>query len=214
MQPGEVGRFPDPDGEMGGRMKTLCVTILGAATLLLALASSSANADSFAYDGVVNLSAEARDVRVEHGHDWSNATNDARWKMISTTKDPFSAENNYSYLQLREKAAGTVLFRRPVPALSHIWISPDAKYVVGISNIKIWNPYQLVVYSRSGDRLLELDLVDMTLRGATQSVTNWIHWYKEPEPRIAIVENGATATLYVEDRLGGFHQFQFAAISK
>ena len=59
--------------------------------------------------------------------------------------EPFAAENNYSYLLLREKATGTVVFRRPVPALTYIWISSDAKYVVGISKIMIWNPYQLVV---------------------------------------------------------------------
>lgn len=104
------------------------------------------------------------------------------------------------------------MFRRPVPALSYIWISPDAKYVVGISNIKLWNPYQLVIYRKFGDRLLERDLVGMKLTGATESVTNWIYWFKEPEPKIAVFENGATAALVVEDPLGGFHQFQFAAI--
>jgi hypothetical protein len=164
------------------------------------------------YSGTANLSAETADVRVEHGHDWSNVTDDSRWKMMSTTKNPFTAENTYSYLELREKATGAVVFRRPVPALSYIWISPDAKYVVGISHIKLTNPYQLVVYSRSGDRLFERDFVGMKLTGAKESVTNWIHWYKEPDPKIAISEHGATATLFIEDRHGGFHQFQFTAV--
>lgn len=186
--------------------------MLGAAPLLMVWVSSSAQADRVRYDRVVHLSAETADQRVEHGHDWSDATRASRWKMISTTKDPFTAENNYSYLQLREKTTGTVLFRRPVPALSHIWISADAKYVVGISNIKLWNPHQLVVYDRSGDRLLERDLVGSHLTGVTGSVTNWIHRYKEPKPKIAISEDGTNAILVVEDPLGGFHQFQFTAI--
>jgi hypothetical protein len=50
------------------------------------------------------------------------------------------------------------LFRRPVPALTHIWISPDSAYVVGISNVMLWNPYQLVAFCRSGDRLLERNM--------------------------------------------------------
>jgi hypothetical protein len=168
-------------------------------------------ADAIAYNGVVDLSAETDAVRAEHHHDYSLATNAARSKMISTTKDPFTDENKYAYLQLRDKATGAVLFRRPGPALSHIWVSPDSKYVVGISGIRIWNPYQLVVYNRSGDRLLERDIVTMKLRGTRMSASNFAYWYKRPVPQIRIVENGPTATLYIEDQEGGFHEFQFSA---
>jgi hypothetical protein len=84
--------------------------------------------------------------------------------MITTTKHPFAADNDYSYLRLRDKATGAELFRRPVPALTHIWISPDSKYVVGISNVMLWNPYQLVVFSGSGDRLLERNISRRSLR--------------------------------------------------
>jgi hypothetical protein len=98
--------------------------------------------------------------------------------MISTTKNPFSADNDYSYLRLRDKATGAELFRRPVPALTHIWISPDSKYLVGISDVMLWNPYQLVVFSKSGDRLLERNMVGVNWPGVSQSVTNWINWYK------------------------------------
>jgi hypothetical protein len=176
----------------------------GIALVLVALSGSSTHADRVGYHKVADLSAETDAVRAEHHHDWSSA-DDARGEI-------FTEENHYSYLQLREKATGAVLFRRPGPALSHIWISPDSKYVVGISNIKLWNPYQLVVYSKSGDRLLERDIVSMSLPGASESVTNWIDWYREPVPKIAIVENGTTATLSIEGRLGGFHQFQFPVV--
>ena len=68
------------------------------------------------------------------------------------------------------------------------------------------------MYSNSGDRLLERDIVSISLLGASESVTNWIDWYREPVPKIAIVENGTTATLSIEGRLGGFHQFQFPVV--
>jgi hypothetical protein len=74
------------------------------------------------------------------------------------------------------KATGAELFRRPVPALTHIWISSDSKHLVGISDVMLWNPYQLVVFSKSGDRLLERNMVGVNWPGVSQSVTNWINW--------------------------------------
>lgn len=170
------------------------------------------HADFIGYDKVIDLSTENGNLRAEHHHDWSGASHAARWKMISTTKDPFTADNDYSYLRLRDKATGAELFRRPVPALTHVWISPDSKYVVGISNIMLWNPYQLVVFSKSGERLLERNMVGVRWPGVTQSVTNWIGWYKEPAPRMTIVEDGTTATLSVEDPLGTLREFQFETV--
>jgi hypothetical protein len=93
---------------------------LVAGLALMALVSSTAQADYKGYDGKVSISAETSDLRAEHSHDWSKATREARWKMISTTKDPFSPENHYSYLELRDKAKNIILFHRPGPALSYI----------------------------------------------------------------------------------------------
>jgi len=194
------------------KKNTLHAKISRAAMALMLIASPLVHADFSGYDKVVDLSAETDTVRAEHHHDWSWQTHDARWKMISTTKDPFTVENVYSYLQLRDKASGAELFHRPVPALTQIWISPDSKYVVGISNIMLWNPYQLVVFNKFGDRLLERNLVDVNWPGVSQSVTNWINWYKQPVPKITIVESGATATLSVEDPLGVPRQFQFSSV--
>jgi hypothetical protein len=173
-------------------------------------ASSAAHADTVGYDKVVDRSAETDTLRAEHHHDWSSVTHAARWKMISTSKDPF-ADNDYSWLRLYDKTTSIELFRRPVPALTHIWISPDSEYVVGVSNVMLWNPYQLVVFNRTGDRLLERNMVGVNWLGVSRSVTNWIHWYKEPVPQMKIVKEGATATLFIEDRLGVLREFQFPA---
>ena len=185
-------------------MKVWTKAVVGIALALTIAASSRARADRIGYQGVVDLSAEMGGLRAEHHHDWGGASYAARWKMISTTKDPFTSDNDYSYLRLLDKETGAELFRRPVPALTHIWISPDAKYVVGISNVMLWNPYQLVVYNKSGDRLLARNMVGAP--GTSSSVTNWIEWYKKPVPQISIVEEGATATLSVEDLAGGARQ--------
>ncbi|MDA9402593.1 hypothetical protein XH79_28240 [Bradyrhizobium sp. CCBAU 45389] len=183
--------------------------IMRIALWLLVLMTIPARADRVGYTGIVDLSAEAGTLRAEHHHDWGGASQNARWKMFSSTKDPFTADNDYSYLRLRNTRTGTELFRRPVPALTYIWISPDLKYVVGLSHVMLLNPYQLVVFSKSGDRLLERNMIGAP--GAKRSVTNWIYWYKEPVPKITIVENGATATLSVEDESGLPREFQFPA---
>jgi hypothetical protein len=99
-----------------------------------------------------------------------------------------------------------------VPALTHIWISTDSKYVVGISNVMLRNPYQLVVFNKSGDRLLEHNRVGVNWPGVLRSVTNWINWHKEPVPQMAIVEDGTTATLSIEDPRGVLRQFEFPAV--
>lgn len=187
------------------------LTTFGIMLGLAIAASGAAHADRVGYNGVVDLSAENDSLGAEHHHDWSSATHAARWKMISTTKNPFTADNNYSSLRLYDKTTGIELFQHPVPALTHIWLSPDSGYVVGISNVMLWNPYQLVVFNRSGDRLLEQNMVGVNWPGVTQTVTNWIDWYKKLAPRMKIVKEGATATLFVEDPHGVLREFQFPA---
>jgi hypothetical protein len=92
--------------------------LLPALTLLMMATAPPARADSIGYSKVVDLVVETSVVRAERHHDWSEATRGARWKMISTTRDLFSSENDYSYLRLFDKAGGAELFRRPVPAWS------------------------------------------------------------------------------------------------
>jgi hypothetical protein len=195
-----------------GRVLNVCCSMIFQITLGLAIAASSAaHADGVGYSGVVDLSVETDHLRAEHHHDWGFVSHNARWKMISTARDPFTAENDYSWLRLSNKTTGVELFRYPVPALTHIWISPDSEYVVGISNVMLWNPYQLVVFNRTGDRLLERNMVGVNWPGVLRSVTNWVHWYKEPVPQMKIVKEGSTATLFIEDPLGVLREFQFSA---
>jgi hypothetical protein len=180
------------------------LVLLNSAALLFA--SLLAFGDIVSYSKIVDLRAETGVVVAEHHHDWSRATQEARWKMDSTTKDPFTAENTYSYLRLLDRASGRELFKKPVPALTHLWISPDSRYVVGLSNVKLSNPYQLVVFSRSGRRILERSITAASWPTVGESVTNWVFWYKEPTPTIRL-----EVTLSIEDRLGTPREFRFHA---
>ena len=89
-------------------MNVWYATTIRTALWLLVAASTAAHADFIAYDKVVDLQAEVGTLRVEHHHDWSSATREAsRWKMVFSTKNPFSADNDYSYLRLRDNRTGT-----------------------------------------------------------------------------------------------------------
>ncbi|MFZ6800535.1 hypothetical protein [Undibacterium sp. Di24W] len=106
--------------------------------------------------------------------------------MISTDKNPFSSLNTYSYIQVSDKKSGNILFKSPVPALTVIWATPDSNYIVGISNIKVWNPYHLVVFNKKGELLYKAAIDTKSYPDASESVTNWINWYKEPVPKITL----------------------------
>ena len=77
--------------------------------------------------------AETAELRAVHHHDWSEATRDKRWKMISGRQDPFRAENDYSTLEVTDRRSGQRLFKASVPALTRLWISSDSRYFLGLS---------------------------------------------------------------------------------
>jgi hypothetical protein len=81
--------------------------------------------------------------------------------------------------------------------------------VVGLSNIKLCNPFQLVVFSRSGRRVLERSITAATWPSVAESVTNAVAWYKEPTPKIRLEEMRGEVILSIEDRLGTPREFRF-----
>ena len=157
------------------------------AATLLALPASQAVADRAAYGGVVDLKRISAALTVTHHHNWSN---------------PLRA----SSLRAVDSASGKQLFEVAVPAITYLWISPDSHYIVGLSNIKYQNQYQLIVLSDSGRELLKQDLTNVDWARHTGSVTNFLNWYKEPEPKIVLT--AATRTLAIEDASGVMRTFQ------
>lgn len=176
----------------------------------LLLAPAALRGDAVAYSKVVDLRAESDSLLVEHHHDWSPAAAEARRKWRAAGSDPFGADNTFSTLTVLEKPSGRRLFESAVPALTDLWISPDSRYVVGLSTIKLSNPVQLVVFDRSGRRLYERGFLDHPWPGISESVTNAIHWYKGPTPRIRLEpEPEGWLVLFIEDPEGTERSFRF-----
>ncbi|MRW83426.1 hypothetical protein GJ698_04895 [Pseudoduganella sp. FT26W] len=165
-------------------MKNLIALLAGA----LLLISAPAFADRSAYRGVVDLKVESEAFVAVHHHDWKNPLHP-------------------SSLHVRERLSGKELFDKAVPALTYLWISPDSQYIVGLSNIKYLNQYQLIVMSRSGEELLKQDMTTLDWARVHASVSNWINWYKEPAPKITLI--GITRTLEIEDANGVTRSFYF-----
>jgi hypothetical protein len=106
-------------------MRRLLLTIVCFLTF-----SHFAYSDRSGYDKTVNISVESENYRMEHYHDWSI---------------------DYAYIECINKNTNVAVFRISSPALTNLYISYDEKYIVGLSNIKLRNPYQLIILTIEGE---------------------------------------------------------------
>jgi hypothetical protein len=109
--------------------------------------------DEIAYSQEIRMEIESENYRIIHVHDWSLSTLDERKMMMSTIdQNPFD-NNNFAYIECINKENGEVIFHISSPALTHLFISGDEKYISGISKIMLDNPYQLIVITIAGEVL-------------------------------------------------------------
>lgn len=77
----------------------------------------------------------------------------------------FTSDNDFSYIEFIDRN-GKVLMHEPSPALTQLAIHEDS-YFVGLSNIKSYNTYQIVVWNGNGSiiykKRLESYVAKMTL---------------------------------------------------
>lgn len=130
---------------MGNAIRPTCWTVAG-----LILAPFSAHADHNGYTKTITLTAQGGGWSCVHRHDWSDTSLAARRRMIRSSQDPMGRENDFSYLECKSDADSRLMFRTPVPALTHLWISGDNHFIVGLSNVKLDNPIQMIVLAPSG----------------------------------------------------------------
>ncbi|HEY7372529.1 MAG TPA: hypothetical protein VIF57_10255 [Polyangia bacterium] len=178
---------------------------MGARAASLALAAgavvaspATTRADAKGYDEVRDVVAEDGQLRVVHHHDWSEATRSRRWKMISGDQDPFSPRNDYSWLTVTDKKTGQTLFRSPVPALTQLWISPDSRYVLGLSHVKLWNPYQVVLFDRAGRLLLKRRIEPEEARFTPADFDKLLRRYPKARAELARLSHREGDAVYVD----------------
>jgi hypothetical protein len=104
-------------------------------------------------------------------------------------------------LRILDRATGRQIFRRDGPRLTHLWVSPDGRYIVGLSRVKAQIGPHLIVVRSDGKSLAELTYLcgfDQPIIGLApdceQSISNWLGWYHEDgegdAPGIELVTSG------------------------
>ena len=116
--------------------------------LLLAFCTGKAHADAVAYGGRHEVRATRGSLTFHHFHDWDSPKLRTLFSDLTHHERFLSPANDFSFVELR--GGNKVLFRAPSPALTHLWISPDSQFLVGLSDVMRSNPYQLVVWRRDG----------------------------------------------------------------
>jgi hypothetical protein len=120
-------------------------------SLLASLPALRVYADSVGYGGVHEAKATRDGLTFRHHHDWSSPKVSPMFGDLAHHDRFLSAANDFSFVELAD--GDHVLFRSPACALTYLWISPDAQLFVGLSDIKLYNPWQLMVWKRDGSIL-------------------------------------------------------------
>jgi hypothetical protein len=126
-------------------------------------------ADRVAYQGVRDIRVEAGGTVAEHHHNW---------------------RTREAYVRLSDSASGTELLRAGSPPLTLLWLSPDGRFLVGFSEIRIANPTQLFVVGRDGSQTYRERVRCNDRRFAQtncgETVTNFVYWYNAADPSIEL----------------------------
>ncbi len=116
---------------------------------------NGALADESAYANRLLLEEKSSDLIVIHEHDWSRHGPARLFGDLNRHEKFFGKENDFSYIKVVDRKTKLVLFKKPTSAFTHVAISPNGDLIVGLSNIMLYNPYQIVVFSRNGEVLLK-----------------------------------------------------------
>lgn len=124
--------------------------------LLTATATMPALADRIPYSDRVHLTARTSSLVVNHCHDWSRALTprlDGEWRLAFSRAAPFGVGPDISSLELY-LPNGTTVARLTSPPLRYIKITPDSRYVIGLSDVRLLNSTQALVLDGRGTVLL------------------------------------------------------------
>ncbi len=157
--------------------------------LFISLFISVAFADQ-PYDGEVFLKDEGRTYNVMHVHSRQSKPKGLHvwYGGIAKNLDECDHTNGHQGILQIFKGDKRVYCTAP-PALTHLWLSPDEKYVVGLSDIYARNSHQLVVYSTEGELLYNRKIeCDELSSFCVTTNSEYIFWYHQSHPAINLEE--------------------------
>jgi len=153
------------------RKKRITLTILGVCYLLVL--AVSAYADSVAYNLSVSIQKQTQNYTIIHSHNWKRSFGNGKFEIVS-------------------KKDGATIFEKKVGAFTHIAASEKHDVIVLLSNVMFLNPYQLRIFTFSGEEIKK-DSVSQNSIGnkygdVAETTTNLVHWFNERDPGFEFVE--------------------------
>ena len=138
--------------------------------------------DRTVYQKRLSINIESENYLIIHLHDWSR---------------------KFAYIVIINKNTGynTIVFQ--TPALTRLFLSEDENYIVGFSNIKINNQYQLIIMNITGEYILRKNINANESNNFTETVTNYVFWYNENIENIQFIfENETLSGISLIDNIG------------
>jgi hypothetical protein len=195
------------------------LSVIRALIICIAIATAGNSfADSSAYTTVDKLSIENQKFRFSQ----TLLPDEPEPKDRSFPVNPFLLTHRPIFVELRDLSSGTLIFRKPAPNLTHLWIDPDSRYFVGLSKVKNNNRVQLIVYDREGNLVHKEHI---TPAGACLSTEDWNEFqlrFREPADYLATERRYVRSGYFVDyeqmgmpSKLGGAwdHLYQHRCLS-
>ncbi len=154
------------------------------------------------YAGGAHLSDEGPTTTVTHIHSLGHKSEGLRaWYAanIRNLEECAWTSTGLGILQVYKDSKRT--YCTAVPLLTHLWLSPDEEYIVGLSTILDANRHHLVVYSVDGE-LIHRQAIDceQLKSHCNTTVSQYIYWFHETHPAIQAKEtDDGTVVLSLND---------------
>ena len=117
--------------------------------LLILLLSAAVYAEVGDYGGRHEIAVDGAYGSFRHVHDWNSPKRKEIAFDMANPDRIFTSDNDFSYVEFIDRQ-GKVLLREPSPAFTVLGVYEDS-YFIGMSDIKSYNTYQLVVWNGNGD---------------------------------------------------------------
>ncbi|MBP6625244.1 MAG: hypothetical protein KA198_08730 [Chitinophagaceae bacterium] len=136
-------------------------------------------ADVAIYSGINIAQCESEKYSVFHYHDFSDRRVDELFNDMRYGEDAIfkSNLNKFSFIEVKDKPSGKIIFKKPCPAFRQVFISPNQQYILGISNIKLHNYYQLVVYDLTGKIIYKKSLSKIRVKLTEEELKEFARKY-------------------------------------
>ena len=171
-------------------------------SLVTLICSHQAFADQ-PYSGEVFLQDQGHNITVTHLHSRESKPKGLlNWYTKAVTNLHECDLNNPNQGVLQIFRNHKRIYCTATPALTHLWLSSDEEYVVGLSYIQARNSHQLVVYSVDGELIYRTRITcDVLDSYCAETNSEYIYWFHLEHPAILLEQqDNSVIKLVLQDK--------------